>query len=87
MQFGVTQARITLTAILDEFELTLGEISKFAVGDVLNLSGDGQGQIRIECAERGVFHCKLGEQNERYALEIEDIIARELDASDSAAAT
>jgi len=87
MQFGVTQARITLTAILDEFELTLGEISKFAIGDVLDLSGDGQGQIRIECAERGVFHCKLGEQNERYALEIDDIIARDLDASDSAAAT
>jgi len=29
----------------------------------------------------------LGEQNERYALEIDDIIARDLDASDSAAGT
>jgi flagellar motor switch protein FliM len=81
MQFGVTQARIGLTAILDEFEMTLGEVSRLAVGQVLDLSGDGRGQIRIECEERGVFHCKLGEQNDRYALEIEDIIIREPDAA------
>jgi flagellar motor switch protein FliM len=86
MQFGVTQARIGLTAILDEFEMTLGQISMLAIGQVLELSGDGQGHIRIECAERGVFHCKLGEQNDRYALEIEDIIVREPDALNSASA-
>lgn len=80
MQFGVTQAQIGLTAILDEFEMTLGEVSRLAVGQVLDLSGDGRGQIRIECEERGVFHCKLGEQNDRYALEIEDIIIHEPDA-------
>jgi flagellar motor switch protein FliM len=85
MEYGVTQARITLTAILDEFESTLGDISMLAVGQVLNLTGEGQGQIRIECAERGVFHCKLGEQSDRYALEIEEIIAREPDAPISAA--
>jgi flagellar motor switch protein FliM len=85
MQFGVTQARITLTAILDEFELTLGDVSTFAVGKVIDLTGESQGRIRIECAERGVFHCKLGEQSERYALEIDDIIAREPDAANSSA--
>jgi flagellar motor switch protein FliM len=87
MQFGVTQARIALTAILDEFEMTLGAVSTFAIGQVIELSGDGQGQIRIECAERGVFHCKLGEQNDRYALEIEDIIVRESDVPHSASAS
>jgi flagellar motor switch protein FliM len=87
MQFGVTQARVSLTAILDEFELTLGEVSALAVGRVLELSGEGHGQIRIECAERGVFHCKLGEQNERYALEIEEILVRDPDAANPASAS
>jgi flagellar motor switch protein FliM len=81
MEHGVTQARVTLTAVLDEFELSLGAVSSLVVGQVIELSGDGHGAIRIECAERGVFHCKLGEQNDRYALEIEDIIARDPDAA------
>lgn len=84
MQFGVAQARITLTAILDEFEMTLGDISAFTVGGVLALTGGGEGRIRIECAERGVFHCKLGERNDRYALEIEDIISRDPEAGNFA---
>jgi flagellar motor switch protein FliM len=81
MQFGVTQARIAMTAILDEFEMTLGGVASLAVGQVLDISTDGRASIRVECAERGVFHCKLGEQGGRYALEIEDIIVRETDSS------
>jgi flagellar motor switch protein FliM len=76
MEKGVTRARMSLVAILDEFELSLGEISRFAIGSVLPLAGDGEGRVRIECVERGVFLCKLGEQGDRYALEVEDIIAR-----------
>lgn len=86
MERGVTQARLTLTAILDEFEMTLREISELAVGRLLPLTGDGEGRIRIECGERGVFVCKLGERNGRYALEVEDIIARQADSVISAAA-
>lgn len=84
MQFGVTQARIALTAILDEFEMTLGGVASLTIGQVLDLSDEGRASIRIECAERGVFHCKLGEQGGRYALEIEDIIVRQPDASEFA---
>jgi flagellar motor switch protein FliM len=87
LEHGVTQARVTLTAVLDEFDMSLGALSSLAVGQVIELSGDGRGAIRIECAERGVFHCKLGEQNDRYALEIEDIIARDSGAAASAGAS
>jgi flagellar motor switch protein FliM len=79
MERGVAQAHMTLTAILDEFEMTLGDVSALAVGRVLPLSGAGEGRIRIECAERGVFVCGFGERNSRYALEVEDIIARQAD--------
>ena len=71
---GVSQTLLHLSAILDEFTLTLGDVAHLEVGQVLPLSGAGEGRIRIECAERGVFVCMLGERNERYALEVEDIL-------------
>ena len=81
MEQGVTQARLTLTAILDEFAMTLRDVSELSVGRLLPLSGDGEGKIRLDCAERGVFLCKLGERNDRYALEIETAFPRQADAA------
>ncbi len=75
MEQGVTRAKLTLTAILDEFEMSLGQVAELRVGSTMSLSSGGDGHVRIECAERGVFLCRLGERGDRYALEIEDIIA------------
>ena len=75
MERGVGKAKLTLTAILDEFQMTLGDVSSLTVGSTVPLNNGGEGPIRIECVERGVFLCRLGERGERYALEIEDIIA------------
>jgi flagellar motor switch protein FliM len=75
MEKGVAKARLTLTAILDEFQMTLRDVSMLKVGMMLPLSNSGEGHVRIECVERGVFLCRLNESNERYALEIEDIIS------------
>ncbi len=75
LQREVVQARMTVTAILDEFALTLGEIAAFEPGLLLPLSGEGEGRIRLDCAERGVLVCKLGERFGRYALEVQDFIA------------
>ena len=75
MEKGVAKARLTLTAILDEFQMTLRDVSMLKVGMMLPLSNSGEGHVRVECVERGVFLCRLNESNERYSLEIEDIIA------------
>jgi flagellar motor switch protein FliM len=75
MEQRVTEASLTLTAILDEFQMSLADVSTLRVGHVLPLS-DAHGRVRIECDERGVFVCGLGERNGRYALEVEEIIAR-----------
>ncbi len=85
MEQGVTQARLTLTAILDEFEMTLGDVASLQVGGLLPLSNVGESHIRIECVERGVFLCKLGERSDRYALEVQDIIANNPDEDYGAA--
>jgi flagellar motor switch protein FliM len=76
MESRVVQASLTLTAILDEFQMSLADVSNLQIGHVLPLSDGGQGHVRIESGERGVFVCSLGERGGRYALEIEEIIAR-----------
>ncbi len=81
MERRVTEADLTLTAILDEFQMTLSDLSSLKVGHQLPLSDTGQGRVRIECGERGVFVCSLGEQNGRYALQVEDIIAMPIEAA------
>lgn len=75
MEQGVTRAKLTLTAILDEFEMSLGDVADLSVGSTLPLSNGGDGLVRVLCVERGVFLCRLGERGDRYSLEIEDILA------------
>jgi flagellar motor switch protein FliM len=81
MESRVTEASLTLTAILDEFQMSLADVSSLRLGHILPLSDGGQGQVRIECGERGVFICALGERNGRYALEVEDIIAKPVEGA------
>ncbi len=79
MERRVTESSLTLTAILDEFQMSLADVSGLRVGHVLPLADGGQGRVRIESGERGVFICSLGERAGRYALEVEDIIARPIE--------
>ena len=68
MEQRVTEASLTLTAMLDEFQMSLADVSTLRVGHMLPLSDGGQGRVRIECGERGVSVCSLGERSGRYAL-------------------
>jgi len=77
MEVGVTKARIAVTAVLDELEMTLGDIADLAVGQVLNLHGAGMGRVRLESAGHEMFWCKLGQGDGRYSLEIEEPIEQD----------
>ncbi len=87
MERRVTEANLTLTAILDEFQMSLADVSALRPGHILPISDVGQGRVRIECGERGVFVCSLGERSGRYALEVEDIIARPVESPYPATST
>ncbi len=84
MQVGVTKARIAVTAVLDELEMTLGDIADLAVGRVLALHGAGMGRVRLQCAGREMFWCKLGRGKGRYSLEIEAPVEQEGDSLETA---
>ncbi len=81
LEAGVTKAPLLVTAVLEEVEMTLGDVARFAVGEVLSLQGVGMGRVRLECAGHEIFWCKLGEADGRYSLKVEEAIVQEDDVA------
>lgn len=75
MEVGVARARLPLTAIMEEMAMTLGDVARFKVGDVLTLRGGGLGRVRLECAGRAMFWGRLGQGEGPYCLEIDEAIS------------
>ncbi|MBV8473247.1 MAG: FliM/FliN family flagellar motor switch protein, partial [Hyphomicrobiales bacterium] len=80
LKAGVTKAPLKVTAVLEEAEMTLGDVAEFEVGRVLPLQGVGMGRVRLECVGHKIFWCKLGEGDGRYSLKVEEAIVLEDDA-------
>ncbi len=79
MESEVKQTRLPVTAILEELSMTLGDVASFGVGTFLPLQSGDFESVRLECAGRGMFLCRLGQGDGRYRLEIETPIAQPLD--------
>jgi flagellar motor switch protein FliM len=73
----VNRARVTLTAILDERPGTLGEITQFRIGDIIELKANPQSRLRIECNGERVMWCDLGKSNGVYTLRFDAFVDRE----------
>jgi flagellar motor switch protein FliM len=81
METGVKQTRLPVTAILEEIPMSLGDIATLRVGVVLPLQSPDFASVRLECAGRGMFQCRLGQGDGRYRLEIESPVAQPLEPS------
>jgi flagellar motor switch protein FliM len=81
MEFGVQQARLPVTAVLEEVPMSLGDVANFRVGGLLSLQSNDFTGVRLECSGRGMFTCKLGQADGRYRVEIENPIAQGSDAA------
>ena len=75
MEAEVKQTRLPVTAVLEDLPMSLGEIAGLEVGAVLPLQSGQFDAVRLECAGRGMFLCKLGQGEGRYRLELETPIA------------
>jgi flagellar motor switch protein FliM len=84
MKAGVSSAVIPVNGVLEELEMTLGEISDLAVGRVLDLRGGGSGRVKLESSGHNLFWCKLVQVDGRYTLEIEEPIEPEQGLLDAA---
>ena len=57
--------------------MTLGDVAKFHVGQVLELRGGESGRVKVDCGGKRVFSSRLLQQDGKYCLEIEGEIMDE----------
>lgn len=79
IETSVKQTRLSVTAILEDVPMSLGDIANLQVGAVLPLQIGNFDSVRLECSGRGMFLCKLGQGDGRYRLEIGGPIEQTLD--------
>jgi len=77
LEVGVALARLPVQGVVEEFEMSLGEVADLQVGRVLTLRGVGMGRVRLECGGHDMFWCKLGQTDGVYTLEVEGPIEQE----------
>jgi len=70
METEVQHTKLPVNAILDELPMTLSDLASLRVGTVLRLRKPALDFVRLDCAGRGVFTCRLGQGDGRYRLEV-----------------
>ena len=70
METEVQHTRLRVNAILDELPMTLADLAGLRVGSLLRLKKPALDSVRLDCAGRGVFLCRLGQGDGRYRLEV-----------------
>jgi flagellar motor switch protein FliM len=86
MEEEVSLAHVKLEAILEEREITLGEITAFHIGQILPLDATTSSLVRLECRDEKLFMCKLGQSSGKFTLSVETKIEAGDLASDMLAA-
>ena len=81
IESGLRQTRLPVTAILEELSMSLGDVANFRVGGVLSLQSSDFDSVRLECAGRRMFLCRLAQSDGRYRLEIGTSLAQPVEPS------
>lgn len=77
IQTEVSRANVELVAVLDEQELSLADVARFAVGQVLRLGATPDAVIRVECNGEALINCEIGKANGAYAMRVRDFIDKD----------
>jgi flagellar motor switch protein FliM len=72
LQVGLATTPVLLTGVLEELDVTLGDLASLRVGGVLELAGMGMGKILLEASGQKLFWCKVGQVEGKYVLEVEE---------------
>ena len=79
----VHRTEVTLHAVLDERELTLGEIAGLRIGQVLPLKATPRSNVRVVCNDQTMFWCELGQAEGVYTLRIKEFPDQERELLDA----
>lgn len=69
---GLSHADLEVRALLDEKQITLGEVARFTLGQTIVLDATMESLIIIECEEQRLFRGRMGVQRDSYVVRIEE---------------
>jgi flagellar motor switch protein FliM len=72
MENEVQRTEVTLSAVLDERMLPLGDVVKFHVGQVIELEATPRTLARLESNNQVLFWCQIGQLDGYYAMQVAD---------------
>ncbi|GGB53741.1 flagellar motor switch protein FliM [Roseibium aquae] len=78
----IQKTEVRLEAILEERELTLGDVANLQVGQVIELQATARTPVTLACNAQPIFTCQLGQLDGSYTLQVEDLIHEEKDLID-----
>ncbi|MCK0207916.1 FliM/FliN family flagellar motor switch protein [Starkeya koreensis] len=70
----VQRTEVRLRAVLEQREISLGEASQLAVGQILQLQATPRSRVKLESAEQALFWCSLGQAEGAYVLRVEEAV-------------
>jgi flagellar motor switch protein FliM len=74
IQSEVTRANVELVAVLDEQKMTLEDVARFSVGQMLHLTVTPDSIVRVECNGERLINCQMGKSKGVYALRVHDFV-------------
>jgi flagellar motor switch protein FliM len=78
----IARAFIDLNGVLEERPIALGEVQRFAVGAVVELTSTSLARVRLDAGDMPLFWCELGKRDGALTLRIEDDFDQNKEAVD-----
>lgn len=75
MEEQVRRSQVTLEATIRLQALTLGTVSRLAVGDIIAFKDKGDVQVRVSANGKDMYSCEFGRSGERYTVRVKDNIS------------
>lgn len=73
MQRGISRTEVTLQAILETRIMSLGDVTQFRVGQLLQLRAHTQDLIAIQSGSEQLYRAKLGQANGKFLFVVETV--------------
>lgn len=74
MENRVTQTEVSVHAVMEKPGLTLADIARLEVGQIVELPISPTSLIKLECEGQALFWCELGQKDGVYTIRIEDLV-------------
>lgn len=78
----IARAFIDLTGVLEERTIPLGEVQRFAVGSIVELSSPSLSRVRLDSDDIPLFWCELGKRGGTLTLRVEEDFDENRDTAD-----